>query len=112
MPLLAKEIVDRNAAGQDPELNFKGNIRLWHSFWSRGKENNHNNWHLTHWDAKILLLLFIGFLVGNPGTTFYSIIPAGLDTYWGHQIVSKPLYDGFVQNCREAAHFNMTICEG
>lgn len=76
MPQLSQEIVDRNAAGQDPVLNFKG------------------------------------MAVGNPGTTFYSIMPAGLDTYWGHQLVSKPTYDAFVDNCRNAPHFNMTICEG
>lgn len=75
MPQLSQEIVDRNSAGQDTHLNFKG------------------------------------MMVGNPGTTFYSIIPAGLDTYWGHQLVSKPLYDGFVENCRNAPHFNMTVCE-
>lgn len=75
MPQLSQEIVDRNAAGADPELNFKG------------------------------------FLVGNPGTTFYSIMPAGLDTYWGHQLISKPVYDGFVNDCRDAPHFNLTVCE-
>lgn len=75
MPQLSQEIVDRNAAGKDPYLNFKG------------------------------------MAVGNPGTNFYSIIPAGLDTYWGHQLVSKPLYDGFVENCRDAPHFNLTVCE-
>ena len=37
-----------------------------------------------------------------------SIIPAGLDTYWGHQLISKPLYDGFVDNCRNAPHFNVS----
>lgn len=72
MPQLSKEIVDRNAAGQDPVLNFKG------------------------------------MAVGNPGTTFYSIIPAGIDTYWGHQLISKPLYDGFVNECRNAPHFNVS----
>lgn len=71
MPQLSQEIVDRNAAGADPVLNFKG------------------------------------FMVGNPGTTFYSIMPAGLDTYWGHQLISKPVYDGFVENCRNAPHFNV-----
>jgi len=76
MPQLSKEIVDRNTAGNDPVMNFKG------------------------------------MMVGNPGTTFYSIMPAGIDTYWGHQLVSKPTYDGFVENCRNAPHFNMTICEG
>jgi carboxypeptidase C (cathepsin A) len=75
MPQLSKEIVDRNSAGADPVLNFKG------------------------------------MMVGNPGTTFYSIIPAGIDTYWGHQMISKPLYDGFVNDCRNAPHFNMTVCE-
>lgn len=73
MPQLSQEIVDRNAAGNDPALNFKG------------------------------------FLVGNPGTTFYSIMPAGLDTYWGHQLISKPVYDGFVNDCRDAPHFNVSI---
>eukprot|EP00602_Paraphysomonas_sp_CaronLab_P007685 CAMPEP_0185024122 /NCGR_PEP_ID=MMETSP1103-20130426/7050_1 /TAXON_ID=36769 /ORGANISM="Paraphysomonas bandaiensis, Strain Caron Lab Isolate" /LENGTH=497 /DNA_ID=CAMNT_0027556995 /DNA_START=34 /DNA_END=1527 /DNA_ORIENTATION=+ len=75
MPQLSQEIVDRNAAGQDPILNFRG------------------------------------MAVGNPATTFYSIMPAGLDTYWGHQLVSKPVYDGFVENCRDAPHFNLTVCE-
>lgn len=75
MPQLSKEIVDRNAAGNDESLNFKG------------------------------------MMVGNPGTTFYSIIPAGIDTYWGHQLISKPLYDGFQKDCRGAPHFNLTVCE-
>lgn len=72
MPQLSKEIVDRNTAGLDPVMNFKG------------------------------------MMVGNPGTTFYSIMPAGLDTYWGHQLISKPLYDGFVNDCRNAPHFNVS----
>jgi len=64
MPTLAKVIVDNNALGEQPLLNYKG------------------------------------FAVGNPATTFYSAIPAGLDTYWGHQLVSKPLYDRFVDSCK------------
>ena len=63
MPTLAKEIVDRNKAGLDQVLNFKG------------------------------------FAVGNPATTFYSAIPASLDTYWGHQLVSKPLYSKYQTAC-------------
>jgi carboxypeptidase C (cathepsin A) len=55
------------------------------------------------------ILNFKGMAVGNPGTTFYSIIPAGIDTYWGHQLVSKPLYDGFVKDCRDAPHFNVGL---
>jgi len=76
MPQLSQEIVNRNSAGNDPVLNFKG------------------------------------MMVGNPGTNFYSIMPAGLDTFWGHQLISQPLYQGFVDNCRNAPHFNMTVCEG
>lgn len=64
MPTLAKEIVDQNAVGEKPKLNFKG------------------------------------FAVGNPATTFYSAIPAGLDTYWGHQLISQPLWDQYVQSCK------------
>lgn len=75
MPTLAKEIVDRNSAGADPHLNFKG------------------------------------FAVGNPATTFYSAIPASLDTYWGHQLVSKPLWDSYTQECKEARIPNITLCE-
>lgn len=76
MPTLAKEIVDKNTAGGNPVLNFKG------------------------------------FAVGNPYTTFYSALPSGLVTLWGHQMVSKPTYDKFSKNCLDAGKdFNMTICE-
>ena len=51
-----------------------------------------------------------GFFLGNPATTFYSAIGAGLDTYWGHQMISKPLYDSFVSECRNAPHFNVSTC--
>jgi hypothetical protein len=42
---------------------------------------------------------FKGFAVGNPATTFYSVIPAGMETFWGHQLTSKPVHDQFVKNC-------------
>ena len=32
-------------------------------------------------------LNFKGMMVGNPETNFYRIIPAGMDTYWGHQLI-------------------------
>ena len=64
MPTLAKEIVDKNSAGNDPVLNFKG------------------------------------FAVGNPATTKYSTIPASIDTYWGHQLVSQPLWDKYQSECQ------------
>ena len=47
-------------------------------------------------------LNFHGFAVGNPATTFYSIIPASLDTYWGHQLVAKPTYDHYQKECIQA----------
>ena len=76
MPTLAKEIVDNQAKGTDPVLNFKG------------------------------------FAVGNPATTFYSAIPAGLDTYWGHQLISKPLWDSYQANCQhpeDSKHKNVSL---
>jgi carboxypeptidase C (cathepsin A) len=63
MPTLAKQIVDSNAAGVTPKLNFKG------------------------------------FAVGNPYTDVYSGTPAMIDTYWGHQLVPKPLYDQYTEAC-------------
>lgn len=63
IPTLAKEIVDQNAAGANPKLNFKG------------------------------------FAVGNPYTNVYSGTPAMIDTYWGHQLVAKPLYDQYNAAC-------------
>ena len=75
MPTLAKEIVDQNAAGVYPSLNFKG------------------------------------FAVGNPFTEVYSGFPAMLETYWGHQMLSKPLWDTYQKECIKAKIPNITICE-
>ena len=73
MPTLAKQIVDRNKAGKDPALNFKG------------------------------------FAVGNPQTTFYSAIPSGLVTYWGHQLISKPSWDKYSAVCNSGPqNFNVS----
>jgi carboxypeptidase C (cathepsin A) len=63
MPTLAKRIVDENAAGVNPTVNFKG------------------------------------FAVGNPYTDVYSGTAAMIDTYWGHQLVPKPLYDEYTKAC-------------
>ncbi len=49
-------------------------------------------------------LNFKGFAVGNPQSTFYSAIPASLDTYWGHQLISKPLWETFLSTCRNETH--------
>lgn len=75
MPTLAKEIVDQNTAGNNPQLNFKG------------------------------------FAVGNPFTEVYSGIPAMLETYWGHQMLSKPIWDTYLKECVNARIPNITICE-
>jgi len=75
MPTLAQEIVNRNSAGADPLLNFKG------------------------------------FAVGNPATTVWSTTPASLDTFWGHQLISKPLWDLYEKDCKQARLPNITLCE-
>ncbi|CAM9525399.1 unnamed protein product [Ectocarpus fasciculatus] len=74
MPTLAKQIVDMNTAGENPQLNFKG------------------------------------FAVGNPFTETYSAFPAMLETYWGHQMISAPLWTTFQSQCVEPKVPNMTIC--
>lgn len=58
------------------------------------------------------LLNFKGFAVGNPATTFYSAIPASMETYWGHQLISKPLWDKFEEYCTGPNHAkNFAKCE-
>lgn len=57
------------------------------------------------------VLNFKGFAVGNPATTFYSAIPAGLQTYWDHQLISKPLWDKYSSACLEVIKPNFTLCE-
>jgi carboxypeptidase C (cathepsin A) len=42
---------------------------------------------------------FKGFAVGNPYTDSYSAGPSGVETWWGHQLVSKPLYDQYTKAC-------------
>jgi len=54
-------------------------------------------------------LNFKGLMVGNPATTFYSALGASLDTYWGHQIVAKPLWDSFKENCKNV--LDLEKCE-
>lgn len=44
---------------------------------------------------------FRGFMVGNPATDKYSTTPAMLDTWYGHQLVSKPLYDEYQTKCSD-----------
>lgn len=56
-------------------------------------------------------LNFKGFAVGNPFTTFYSGIPASLETYWGHQLVAKPLWDEYTAECKNTIKPNVEKCE-
>lgn len=53
-------------------------------------------------EAKNPKLNFKGFAVGNPATTEYSITPAMLDTYWGHQVIPATLWKDFQSKCGDA----------
>jgi carboxypeptidase C (cathepsin A) len=69
LPALSKEIVDANAAA------------------------------ITAGESEGPVPNFKGFAVGNPYTTFYSGIPAAYETLWGHQLIAKPTWDGYQENC-------------
>jgi len=56
-------------------------------------------------------LNFKGFAVGNPATTIYSTIPASLDAYWGHQLVSKPTWDSYNAVCKTDILRHAEECE-
>jgi carboxypeptidase C (cathepsin A) len=43
-------------------------------------------------------LNFKGFAVGNPYTDYYSGVGAEMETYWGKQLLPKPLWDTYVAN--------------
>lgn len=55
-------------------------------------------------------LNFKGFAVGNPYTDVYSGTPAMIDTYWGHQLIAKPIYSDYKKNCIDAASPNRILC--
>lgn len=40
-----------------------------------------------------------GIAIGNPYTDPYSGLPAMIDTFWGHQVISKPTYETFLHLC-------------
>jgi len=57
-------------------------------------------------------LNFKGFALGNPATTSYSITPAMMDTYWGHQILPKPMWQSFKDQCVDERKIrNVQACE-
>jgi carboxypeptidase C (cathepsin A) len=56
-------------------------------------------------------LNFKGFAVGNPYTNVYTGTASGLVTYWGHQIVAKPTWDKFEENCIDVKVPKLQKCE-
>jgi len=55
---------------------------------------------------------FQGFAVGNPYTDYYSGIGAEMETYWGKQLLPKPLWDKYLEhNCTDPfQQLNSTTC--
>jgi len=57
-------------------------------------------------------LNFQGFAVGNPYTDYYSGVGAEMETYWGKQLLPKPLWDTYLENkCTDPVQqLNSTTC--
>ena len=57
-------------------------------------------------------LNFKGFAVGNPYTDYYSGVGAEMETYWGKQLLPKPLWDKYLENkCTDPVQqLNSTTC--
>jgi carboxypeptidase C (cathepsin A) len=55
-------------------------------------------------------LKFKGFAVGNPDTNVWSILPASLETFWGHQLVAGPIWNQYTTQCKEKLIPNVTLC--
>ena len=57
-------------------------------------------------------LNFQGFAVGNPYTDYYSGVGAEMETYWGKQLLPKPLWDKYLENnCTDPIkQLNSTMC--
>jgi carboxypeptidase C (cathepsin A) len=55
---------------------------------------------------------FKGFAVGNPYTDYYSGVGAQMETYWGKQLLPKPLWDNYIANgCTDPVQlFNNSVC--
>lgn len=58
-------------------------------------------------------LNYKGFAVGNPFTDQLSEYPAMFYTYWGHQLISKPSWDRYLEQCVNVPvpDRNYTVCE-
>lgn len=57
-------------------------------------------------------LNFKGFAVGNPYTDYYSGVGAQMETYWGKQLLPKPLWDTYIDSdCTDPVQqLNSSIC--
>lgn len=94
------------------------NFNLIQSFFARFPEYRNNSMYLTsesyggHYIpmlAKLIVdenalghhphLNLKGMAIGNPYTDDYSGTPAMIDTFWGHQLISKPLYEAYKRQC-------------
>jgi carboxypeptidase C (cathepsin A) len=55
---------------------------------------------------------FKGFAVGNPYTDYYSGVGAQMETYWGKQLLPKPLWDNYIANgCTDPVQqLNSSVC--
>jgi carboxypeptidase C (cathepsin A) len=55
---------------------------------------------------------FKGFAVGNPYTDYYSGVGAQMETYWGKQLLPKPLWNNYIANgCTDPVQqFNNSVC--
>jgi len=59
-----------------------------------------------------LRINFQGFAVGNPYTDYYSGVGAEMETYWGKQLLPKPLWDKYLEyNCTDPVQqLNSSTC--
>jgi len=54
---------------------------------------------------------FGGFAVGNPDITSESTTPSMIQTWWGHQLLSQPLWENYLSTCVESKKPNVQECE-
>lgn len=55
---------------------------------------------------------FKGFMVGNPYTDPVENAKGCYDTWYGHQLVSKPTYENWYTTCRDGAAPESNTCDG
>jgi len=55
------------------------------------------------------VLNFKGFAVGNPYTNPYTARPAMFETFWGHQLISRPLWYHYKDKCGAGAYHKANV---